>query len=228
MKEITRFMRESDANGDGSLDYAEFVAHFHFHHADTARKAAEKEEAERKAKTAFEKGAAKKLMGARKARLDAAAAVAAAEIAAKEHEESLAFEAARVLPGVFSKPYWSLGMAKEAAACRLGFTESSWPRLPRAAVGNAVWEELGTSRRMAIVLGFDEKQQPPTWELVELEGDGPEKPAQSIWAAATVKAHIRAAMVEEGRLQKVREQAAMRKHAVEEAAKAAADATASR
>ena len=46
MKEIARFMRQSDANGDGSLDYAEFVAHFHFHHAETARIAAEKEEKE--------------------------------------------------------------------------------------------------------------------------------------------------------------------------------------
>lgn len=37
-------------------------------------------------------------------------------------------------------------------------------------------------QRMAVMLGFDEQHDPPTWDSVKLEADGPDLPTQSIWA----------------------------------------------
>ena len=225
LKDIKKFMKRADSNGDGSLDYAEFVAHFHFHNAEKIRKEKEKNEKEQQQRKQWEKQAASKYLSAHKARVSAAKAKAAAEIARQEAERLERYEADRRLPPVFHGSYQDMGLAHEAAAFRLGFRPDCWPRLPTDSVAHKPWEELSTEmKRMAAILGFDEAQRPPTWELIQLD-DGT---GQSIWAETTVKAHIKAALLQEERVKRIREQAAAKRRKQEEAEKKAADKEAAR
>lgn len=138
MKETQMFVKQSDTNTDDSLDHAEFIAYFHFHHINAGRIAAQKQKVEHQAHLALERSEANKLLKERDARMSAAQAAAAAEIAAKEQTMAFANNQRCILPSPFSKPYWSLGLAHEAAASRLGFTAESWPLLPHKAVANKV------------------------------------------------------------------------------------------
>eukprot|EP01043_Picozoa_sp_COSAG02_P006164 COSAG02_NODE_173_length_31245_cov_413.548096_19_plen_1357_part_00 len=223
MKEIEQFMKEGDTNGDGSIDYREFVAHFQYHEAETARVAQQKVENERRQAEGAAQTAAHKLVAKHQARLEEVARETQAHIDAAEAERVLKYEARRVLPAVFNRPFEQLGLAQEPAARRLGFTPETWPRLSSAASTVVPWEKLDQAqRRLAVVLGFDEDQDPPTWVLVQIEGEHGEEDVRSLGVVTGVRHAQQEFLQEEERKRRELEVMTFRKRVFAEAARVGA------
>jgi Ca2+-binding EF-hand superfamily protein len=224
MKEIEKFMKEGDTDGDGSIDYGEFVAHFHFHDAEIARKSEEKIEAERRKTEQAAQAAAAKLAAAQQARLDKVTREAQDRMEAEEAQRALNFEARRVLPAAFNGPFDQLGLAKEAAARRLGFTPEMWPRVLSTMPSVVAWENLDPGlKRMAIVLGFDEEQHPPTWGLIQVQGENGKEDVRSLGVVTGVRHAQQEVMLDEERKRREREVVAFRKSVFAEAARIGAE-----
>jgi Ca2+-binding EF-hand superfamily protein len=224
MKEIEQFMKEGDTNKDGSIDYREFIAHFQYHEAETARVAKEKVENERRKAEEAARTAAHKLVAEQQARLEDVARETQAQIDAAEAERVLKYEARRVLPAVFNRPFEQLGLAQEPAARRLGFTPETWPRLSSAASTVVPWEKLDqTQRRLAVILGFDEDQDPATWVLVQIEGENGEGDVRSLGVVTGVRHAQQEVLQEEERKRRELEVITFRKRVFAEAARVGAE-----
>eukprot|EP01043_Picozoa_sp_COSAG02_P025914 COSAG02_NODE_1475_length_12422_cov_20.622170_5_plen_1358_part_00 len=224
MKEIEQFMKEGDADGDGSIDYREFVAHFQYHEAETARVAKEKVENERRRVEQAAQRAADKLAAAHEARLEEVARENQAQIDAAEAERVLRYEAQRVLPAVFNRPFEELGLAQEPAARRLGFTPETWPRLSSAASTVVPWEKLDqVHRRLAAVLGFHEEQDPATWVLIQVEGEHGEGDVRSLGVVTGVRHAQQEFLQEQERKRRELEVITFRKSVFAEAARVGAE-----
>ena len=223
LKRIEKYMKQGDADGDGTLDFHEFAAHIHFHETESARKAAEAKVAEQQAAEEHANAMAAKMVSARNARVSAAKAAAEAKIAADAEAKALVFEARRVLPPAFNGSYSELSLAHEAAAHRLGFTADSWPRVASTSPCVAPWDRLQPAlKRMAVVLGFEEAQQPPTWELIEVEGENGEGDVSTLGAVTTMRDAYAACVEEEDKRTLAREERHRRAQVFKEAAEVGA------
>lgn len=220
MKEIEQFMKEADADGDGVIDYRELVAHVQHHEVERARKAEDKQENERRKAQAAAQKEADTLAAAQQVRLDEIAKEARARIDAAEAEHVLKYEARRVLPVAFNRPFEKLGLAQEQAARRLGFTPEQWPRLSSASPAVVPWEKLDqASKRMAIVLGFDEEQDPATWVLIQVEGENGNGDIRSLGVVTGVRHAQEEFLQDEERKRRELEVIAFRKSVFKEAAR---------